>query len=658
MACYGFSSVLSFPAARGVTLCAASHVVATSLPLAATVGIAAMIDLILLIVLAAAAIYWLRYRKALLRDLFEANAWSGALTALDGRVLNVNVEFTRLFGIPARDAIGRPLADLILPPEGREEFLQNWTAMRERRRVDAEIVCRRQDGRQFPVALSLVPVFPPAEKPVVYVNCRDITERRDSEAARWASEGRWRAVFDNFSVGISVTDVDGKFIATNRAYQEMVGYSEDDLRGLTYLDLTYEEDRARNAELAAGLWAGSLPQYQMEKRYRRKDGGVIWTRITVSKGPGVGPKPAFGVCIVEDITQSKRAADSLLEYERVVENLQEMILVIDREYRYLIANPAYLRYRNLAQDQVVGHKVRELMGSELFDGVIQSKMDECFQGKIVNYEISVNYPTLGLREVQVSYFPIEGAYGVDRISIVLQDVTERNRAEKQLQRSFEELHGLTAQLQTVREEERTRLARELHDELGQSLTAIKIDLASLKNPIDRDRQVRKINAILGLVDETIQSVRRISTELRPGILDDLGLVAAVEWAAEEFEARTHIQCRLSLPEPSPAIDPKPATALFRIFQETMTNVARHSGATQVKIGLREERGGLALEVCDNGQGIGPDQVSASTSLGILGMRERALLLGGDFSISGDPGTGTVVRVRIPQTPRSWTEAVR
>jgi signal transduction histidine kinase len=151
-------------------------------------------------------------------------------------------------------------------------------------------------------------------------------------------------------------------------------------------------------------------------------------------------------------------------------------------------------------------------------------------------------------------------------------------------------------------------------------------------------------------------VRRISTELRPGILDHLGLVAAVEWAAEEFQSRTGIQCRVSLPETNPAIDAERATALFRIFQETLTNIARHAGATAVRVALSLESGNVSLEVRDNGRGISEDQLAASGSLGILGMRERALLLGGEFSIAGDPGTGAIVRVRIPVADPPLPEA--
>ena len=150
------------------------------------------------------------------------------------------------------------------------------------------------------------------------------------------------------------------------------------------------------------------------------------------------------------------------------------------------------------------------------------------------------------------------------------------------------------------------------------------------------------------MDETIESVRRISTELRPGMLDDLGLAATVEWAAEEFASRTGTKCLLDLGAEEIAVDSETATAVFRIFQETLTNVARHANAREVKVRLAEENGDLTLEVHDNGRGIGEDELANANSLGILGMRERALLLGGTLTITGQPGKGTTVRIRIPE----------
>lgn len=226
-----------------------------------------------------------------------------------------------------------------------------------------------------------------------------------------------------------------------------------------------------------------------------------------------------------------------------------------------------------------------------------------------------------------------------------------SKQTEELQRSFQQLRGLAARLQSVQEVERKRVAREIHDQLGQALTAIKIDVSSLVRelPGGQKQQPERTSTILKLVDETIQSVRRISTELRPGILDDLGLVAAVEWAGEEFQARTGTKCQLDLPQDDIAVDPERATAIFRIFQETLTNIARHADASEVEARLASKNGELILEVHDNGRGISKERLQNEESLGILGMRERALLFGGDLAITGVPGKGTAVRVRIPDT---------
>jgi signal transduction histidine kinase len=241
---------------------------------------------------------------------------------------------------------------------------------------------------------------------------------------------------------------------------------------------------------------------------------------------------------------------------------------------------------------------------------------------------------------------------------VLHNITERKQTEAQLNRSFGQLRALAARLQSVREEERTKVAREIHDELGQALTAIKIELTSLlfEWP-SREKPSKRVASITRLVDQTIQSVRKISTELRPGILDALGLVAAVEWAAEEFETRTGIRCRVDLPKEPLEISQERATAIFRIFQETLTNITRHADATEVHVRLAKENHSLDLDVKDNGVGVSEEQLAAGESLGILGMRERALLLGGEFLVSGAPNQGTRVKVSVPlSSPQTDQEA--
>ncbi|HWR90142.1 MAG TPA: ATP-binding protein, partial [Dissulfurispiraceae bacterium] len=233
--------------------------------------------------------------------------------------------------------------------------------------------------------------------------------------------------------------------------------------------------------------------------------------------------------------------------------------------------------------------------------------------------------------------------------IVNQDITMRKEAEDALREREEQYRSLYAHLQTVREQERTVIAREVHDELGQSLTALKLDLSWLgtKLPPGEGGLIDKKNEILGLTDSIIQMVKRISTELRPGILDDLGLSAAIEWQVRQFQKRTGIEAKVSLHAGEPSADRDVSTALFRILQEALTNVARHAGASSVEVLLAVDKGMLVLSVIDNGRGIRPEEISASDSFGLMGMRERAHMLGGVFSVCGEPGKGTTLTVAVP-----------
>lgn len=230
---------------------------------------------------------------------------------------------------------------------------------------------------------------------------------------------------------------------------------------------------------------------------------------------------------------------------------------------------------------------------------------------------------------------------------------ERLRAEERLRESHEQLRALSIYLQYVREEERTRIAREVHDELGQALTGLKLDLAWIAGRLPRSQRplLDKIDTMSGHVDETIQSIRRIATELRPGILDDLGLVAALEWQANEFQSRTGIECHVSSTLQDTLLDADLNTAFFRIFQETLTNIMRHAGATRVDVHSTQQGNLLVLSVRDNGRGILPGEVKDRRSIGLLGMEERAALLGGEFEITGEHGRGTLVTVRIPLSRR-------
>jgi signal transduction histidine kinase len=218
---------------------------------------------------------------------------------------------------------------------------------------------------------------------------------------------------------------------------------------------------------------------------------------------------------------------------------------------------------------------------------------------------------------------------------------------ERLRESEEKLRRLAAHLISVREEERAHIAREIHDELGQVLTGLKMEVTWLAKRLKEKALIEKTDSMCKLIDSSVQTVRKIATGLRPEMLDDMGLIAAVAWQSKEFQKRTGVRCRSKLPPETVKLDIDISTTMFRIFQEILTNVARHSRATRVDIDLAVTEERVSLEVTDNGVGIPDSEVNGKKSLGLLGMHERALLFGGEVRISGSSGHGTRVAVSIP-----------
>ena len=238
----------------------------------------------------------------------------------------------------------------------------------------------------------------------------------------------------------------------------------------------------------------------------------------------------------------------------------------------------------------------------------------------------------------------------------MSDVSARKEAEDELRNSRQQLRALSARLESLREEERTRIAREIHDELGQMLTGLKMDLRWIEKKVGEIDGNPALNPVIDkaveageLADQTITAVQRIAAELRPGVLDQLGLFTALKHEAQRFQHRTSIACKVELPPRQPELPSQVTTAVFRIFQETLTNVVRHAEATEVRVTFREDGGRVILEVADNGRGLPADALGSPKALGLLGMNERAAVLGGDVQFQSSPDRGTTVTLRLPLT---------
>lgn len=340
--------------------------------------------------------------------------------------------------------------------------------------------------------------------------------------------------------------------------------------------------------------------------------------------------------------------------ETVINSIDEAISIIDiKDYSIIGVNRKFLKDLELDEKDVLGRPCYEITHRKGHPCLPPDDLCPINDAKETGRHTVVehiHYRGDGSKIfVEVSASPIKDRKGrVIQVVHIARDITERKRAEEELRRSHEELRNLSAYLQQIREDERAKIAREIHDELGQALTAIKMDMSYLfKKYNDHGSVSEKAESIFGVIDSTIQAIKRISTELRPGILDDLGLISAIEWQVKEFEKRCNIKCHLRIEQEDINIDKESSIAIFRLLQEGLTNIARHAAATEVLINLYESKNALCLVIDDNGKGISEGDIRNPKSFGLIGMRERVHFLGGDFFIMGNPGKGTRIEIRIP-----------
>jgi len=375
-----------------------------------------------------------------------------------------------------------------------------------------------------------------------------------------------------------------------------------------------------------------------------------WMRLTI-----VGMFVGFGVYSQWIVNARRRAEREAIlantELTQIFDTAADAMRVVDRDFNMVRVNGTFAGLSGVRKEEAIGRKCYEVFWGPL------CHTEQCPLTRILsNMNIDrVEYDSEKVRKdgvripCIVSATPFRGPDG-ELIGIVedFKDISERKESELELMRSHERLRDLTSHLQVVREEERALVAREIHDELGQVLTALKMDVHWLRHRLPGEEQslIDKTHVMSKLIDRTVQSVRRICAELRPGLLDDFGLSAAIEWEAGEFAKRTDIECQI-LSDPEDMILPQGiSTAIFRIFQETLTNIARHANATKVEIILKRQGERVEMRVSDNGKGITEEQIMDPRSFGITGMRERVHHLGGDLSIRGSRN-GTTVDVVIP-----------
>lgn len=475
----------------------------------------------------------------------------------------------------------------------------------------------------------------------------------------------FEALFDTLPFLVWRSGPDKLCTYFNKGWLEFTGRTMEQELGNGWADGIHPDDLQRRLDSYIFAFNRRQP-FSIEFRLRYRSGEYRW--VLDHGVPQFSSDGTFMgyVGSVVDIHDRKLAEQALRESEgrqsqtskfnqAVMANMGEGLYTLDTRGLVTYINPAAERLFGWSSAELLGRKMHDVTHYQHPDGS-PFPADECAGLQVLQKgAVLSDHEDFFIRKdgtffpVVYSSSPITSDGGIVGLVVVFRDMTAQKRAEEALHRSREELRALAARLQAAREEERTELAREIHDELSGTLTALKMDLSLLPDRVAKDHSLffEKLASMSGLIDRTLARVHTIITGLRPAVLDKYGLVAAMEWQTGEFQNRSGIVCETHLPTEEIPLDSDRSTAVFRILQEALTNVARHAHATKVVVDLRSEAGNLILTVRDNGKGIDEKAIYAHNSIGLLGMRERALSFGATLGVSRLPAGGTLVRVRVP-----------
>jgi PAS domain S-box-containing protein len=493
-----------------------------------------------------------------------------------------------------------------------------------------------------------------------------------------ADETRFRGVLDAIFAFVGLFSLDGTVLDANRAPLVAGGLERADVVGRRFVDLPWfshsEIERARIGDALARAARGE--SVRLETNVLSHRGGILSIDAAFAPLRGRDGTVTHVVGTGVDVTVRRNAERALARSEARLAEAQRVAHVgswewevadnqvtwSDELYRIYGVDPctfvptyqgflAAVHPEDRPHTEAVLHQAMENVSPFTYDHRIL-RPDGSIRMLHTRGEVLGGPERRAMRLVG-SCWDITDRWEALRHAEAARGDAEAARGA--LEKTLGQLRALGARLSEIREDERRDIARELHDQVGQSLTALKLEVGGLRAQLDggggTDETRARLTGMEALLDATLDCTRRISTVLRPAILDDLGLPAAIRWQAREFSQRTGIASDTQLPDDGSAVAPPTALALFRILQEALTNVTRHARARQVHIGLRLDDGFAVLTVADDGVGIAPDALSRPTSLGLLGMRERALALAGEVAVTGEAGKGTTVTVRVPAASR-------
>jgi PAS domain S-box-containing protein len=478
-----------------------------------------------------------------------------------------------------------------------------------------------------------------------------------------AAETELAAIVEWSEDAIVGKSLDSIIRSWNRGAERIFGYSAAEAIG-RHISLVIPEDRlAEEDAVMARIRAGEAVSH-FETVRRAKDGRRLDISLSVSPVRDSTGRIVGASKVARDVTQARQAQ---LEAERmrgaltsaqarlaaIVDSAMDAVITVDEQQNIVLFNRAAEQVFATRREEAIGRSLDRFI-PQRFRAEHRSHVERFGTTGVTSRRMG-DVTTLWALRPDGSEFPIEASIsqavesGQHYYTVILRDITVRKQHEDELRRQQQELRELSARVLEAREEEKTRIARELHDELGQLLTALKMDMAWLRERLPDAEAADKASEMSNLLDQTVTATRRISADLRPLMLDDLGLADAANWLVDDFAKRSGVQCHIELPVDGALeqVSKPVATALYRAVQESLTNIARHSGARHAWVLFSVDAGAVHVEVEDDGRGIAPADLAKGRSLGLKGMRERIAYLGGSLDVGAAPRGGTRLRLRVP-----------